>query len=115
MLTEIKLFLLTKHFHALYNDPVKVKKELINLLHVEGMHPDYWTLWMQRYNELITSRAVQVVMMREVGYPYRKIQEILKIAPTTIQKIIQEFDLDYGELEGTHLIQTKLNALESRM
>lgn len=115
MLTEIKLYLLTRHLHAIYTDLSKVKRELQALLHVEGMHPEYWDLWFARYHELSISRSIQVMMMREVGFSYRKIQSILKIAPTTIQKITQEFDLDYGEMEGTNIIRPKLEALETRL
>lgn len=116
MLSEIKLFLLTKHLMALYDgDKEKVQEELERLLPEESLHPDYWHYWMTRYEELGYSKETQIMLLREAGLTYRVISDLLNVSPNTINRVLNSYTLNYGELEDTNKLSDALTKLGERL
>lgn len=111
MNNEIKLYIITKHLYALLGDKVSVMDALENILQPpEG----YIDNWMSRYNQLSTSRETQVMMLKKAGYTYRSIQDIAKVSPTSIRRILDRFSLSFAPLEGSENMTDSLKQLEKR-
>lgn len=110
--TDVKLYMLTKHLYAIYEKNTAVKETLKTVL---GQNDDFWDMWLQRYYDLSYSREIQIMMLREAGYTYRNIQDTVGVSPSTVQHTLNNYELDYGELEGTNELMKPLSALEARL
>jgi len=111
MSTEIKVYLLTKQLFALYGDERKVEEQLINLLG-DAL---FWENWFERYFQIAQSKEAQIMLLREAGFSYRDIQKIARVSPSTIQKTLQQFKMEYEPLKYAETIARELDKLEIRM
>lgn len=116
MKLEIKLFLYTKILDAIYNgDFEKIQEVLFDTLHTHNLPGDYWKRWVKRYETITLSKEVQIALYREAGYSYRQIKDIMGVSPNTVQRIISQYEIDYKELEDTHLLENNLKRLDARL
>lgn len=117
MLTEIRLYLLTDFLHRLYGDIDKAIEEVAYLLNDDknDLHPEFWNLWLRRYQMLKDSKEVQITMLREAGHSYRQIQQLLGVSPNTVNRVLSSYKLKYGALEDTHKLKKKLHEVGERL
>lgn len=111
MMTEAKLFILTKLLFAMYDTEARVLYKL-----KEMMKPlAYFDYWMERYYQIDNSKELQVVMLKNLGLTYREIQKLAKVSPNKIKAILNEYELEYTPLEHFKDVAREMDLLEKRM
>src|SRR5690625_3100428 len=108
MVTEIKLFIITKLFFSLYATEERVMEQLEQLF---GQTP-FFKRWMPRYYQIRQSPEVQIILMREAGFTYRRIQAILKVAPSTIQHTVERYKINFQPLDHGEDISSQMQPIE---
>lgn len=111
MVTEIKVFLLTKILYAMYEDELTVLDQLREILD----DSPFWEQWFERYHQIRLSKPTQILLMREAGMTYRKIQKTVGVSATTVQQTLQQLDLDYDALKYSEPITEALRKLEIKI
>lgn len=111
MYSEIRLYFLTRFMKALCGDFEKAIELMKDLLGESNV----WPYWEERFDQINHSRETQVLIMREVGVPYRTIQKHLDMSPNTIRQILNEYELNYTPLENIEDLENSLDRLEKRL
>lgn len=115
MNTEIKLFVLTKHLEALHDTREHLKLHLTRLFDGGRVPPSYFDTWLKRYDTLVASRDTQIMILRELGLTFRAIQSALHCSPSTIQRVLSKYSLNYQELEATYTIAPQMEVVEDKL
>ena len=110
--TDVKLFIYTKHLYAIHEEHAQVSSLLQSTL---GQSEEFWENWLHRYQELAYSKEIQIMLLREAGYTYKGIQDALGVSPSTVAYTLNNYELDYGGIEGALELVEPLTALEARL
>lgn len=89
------------------------EKVLEQLISVFGDSP-FFELWMERYHQIAESKETQIMLMRQAGFTYRKIQKLLSVAPATIQKVVERYNLAYVPLDHVEDVSKQIEQIERR-
>ena len=111
MKNEIRLFILTKLLITLYGSQIRAMRELKKVL---GDF-DVLDLWRERFIQIDESKELQIMLMREAGITYRKIEQLLKVSQATISRVVKSYELNYQPLPGIEALTPSLLGIDEQM